>query len=405
MNVNSIFFENKEGQKLSARLELPADRKPQNFALFAHCFTCNKNFSAIRNISRALTSKGFGVLRFDFTGLGESEGNFADTNFSGNIEDLIAAAEFLDKNHMAPALLVGHSLGGAAVIYAGSLLDSVRAVATIGAPGDPEHLKHLFTSLQDDFESSGFANVSIGGRIFKIKKQFIDDLEARDMSEVLKKSKNALLVAHSPQDNIVGIDHASKIFKAARHPKSFVSLDNADHLLSNREDSLYIGGVIAQWAQRYINIPDEKKPETELQVVASLPDSEKFTTQIKAGKHFLVADEPESIGGNNFGPSPYELVSSALAACTAMTIRMYADRKEWPIEEVNVHIKHSKIHADDCNTCESSNASKIDKFLRVIEIKGDLDASQRKRLMEIADKCPVHRSLHSEIQIESIIKE
>jgi putative redox protein len=318
---------------------------------------------------------------------------------------LVAAAEFLDKNHMAPALLVGHSLGGAAVIYAGSLLDSVRAVATIGAPGDPEHLKHLFTSLQDDFESSGFANVSIGGRIFKIKKQFIDDLEARDMSEVLKNSKNALLVAHSPQDNIVGIDHASKIFKAARHPKSFVSLDNADHLLSNREDSLYIGGVIAQWAQRYINIPDQKKPDTELQVVASLPDSEKFTTQIKAGKHFLVADEPESIGGNNFGPSPYELVSSALAACTAMTIRMYADRKEWPIEEVNVHIKHSKIHADDCNKCESSNASKIDKFLRVIEIKGDLDASQRKRLMEIADKCPVHRSLHSEIQIESIIKE
>jgi uncharacterized OsmC-like protein len=225
------------------------------------------------------------------------------------------------------------------------------------------------------------------------------------MSEVLKNLNKALLVAHSPQDIIVGIDQASKIFKAAKHPKSFVSLNDADHLLSNQEDSLYIGGVIAQWAQRFINIPDEKKPESELQVVASLVDREKFTTQIKAGKHYLVADEPESIGGNDFGPSPYDLVSSALAACTAMTIRMYADRKKWPIEEVNIHIEHSKIHADDCNTCEHSNSSKIDKFLRVIELKGDLDESQRIKLMEIADKCPVHRSLHSEIQIESIMKE
>jgi pimeloyl-ACP methyl ester carboxylesterase len=253
MHFSNIVFENKDGYKLAARLDFPADRKPQNFALFAHCFTCNKNFSAIRNISSALISSGFGVLRFDFTGLGESEGDFSDTNFSGNIQDLIAAAEFLGKNHVAPALLVGHSLGGAAVIYAGSMLDSVRAIATIGAPGDPEHLRNLFITVKDDIDSLGYANVSIGGRIFKIKKQFIDDLETKNMSQVLNNLKKALLVAHSPQDNIVGIDHASKIFKAAKHPKSFISLNDADHLLSNRQDSLYIGGVIAQWAKRYLS--------------------------------------------------------------------------------------------------------------------------------------------------------
>jgi len=405
MNANKVIFKNSEGENLSARLDLPADRKPASFAIFAHCFTCNKNLPAIRNISRSLTSGGFGVLRFDFTGLGESEGDFADTNFSGNIQDLIAAAKFLTENYSAPSLLIGHSLGGAAVIYAGSQLQSVKAIATIGAPGDPRHVKNLITSKLDDIKTKGFADVSIGGRPFTIKKAFIDDLEATDMGSVLQKMKKAILVAHSPQDRIVGIDNASQIFMAAKHPKSFVSLDGADHLLSNPEDSTYIGNVIAQWAKRYISFPEIKKPDTKLQVVASLTNEEKFTTQLKAGKHYLIADEPENVGGNDYGPSPYDFVSSGLAACTAMTIRMYADRKKWNVEEVNVHVEHSKIHAEDCESCETTSTAKIDNFLRVIELKGDLDEAQKKRLLEIANKCPVHKTLLSEIKIESSLKD
>lgn len=405
MATTKVTFKNSEGENLSARLDLPVDRKPANYVLFAHCFTCNKNLSAIRNISRALTFNGFGVLRFDFTGLGESEGDFSDTNFSSNIQDLFAAANFLEKKYSAPTLLIGHSLGGAAVLLAGSRLQSVKAIATIGAPFDPAHVKRLITSKLDDITTMGYAEVSIGGRPFTIKKQFIDDLENTDMTTVLQKIKRAILVAHSPQDNIVGVNNASKIFMAARHPKSFVSLDGADHLLSNPDDSTYIGNVIAQWAKRYINFPETKKPDTKLQVVASLSNDEKFTTRLKAGKHYLVADEPVNMGGNDFGPSPYDFLSSGLAACTAMTIRMYANHKKWNVEKAEVHIEHNKIHAVDCESCETSNTSKIDKFVRVIELKGDLDDTQKKRLLEIANRCPVHRTLQSEIKIESSIKE
>ncbi len=404
MKTSKIDFKSQEGHKLTARIELPADRNPGSFALFAHCFTCNKNLSAVRNISRALTSAGFGVLRFDFTGLGESEGDFADTNFSSNIQDLKAAAEFLKKEYLAPSLLIGHSLGGAAVLYAAAEIDSVSAVATIGAPADPKHVKNLISSGMSDINEKGFAEVSIGGRPFTIKKQFIEDLEAVDMSAVLAKMRKAVLVAHSPQDNIVGIDNAASIFTKARHPKSFVSLDGADHLLSKAEDSAYIGNVIANWAKRYISFEEKAKPDTKLQVVASLDGADKFTTQIKAGKHYLIGDEPESYGGNDFGPTPYDFVSAGLASCTAMTIKMYADRKNWKIDEVNVHIKHSKQHAEDCGACEESTSSKIDQFDRVIELKGDLDESQKQRLLEIANKCPVHKTLLSEVKIETKLK-
>ncbi len=404
MKNQKITFKNNSGHTLTARIELPADRKPVSFAMFAHCFTCNKNLSAVRNISRALTGAGFGVLRFDFTGLGESEGDFADTNFSSNIQDLKVAAGFLEKEFMAPSLLIGHSLGGAAVLYAAAEMDSVGAVATIGAPADPKHVKDLISSGMADINEKGFAEVSIGGRPFTIKKQFIDDLEAVNMSAVLHKMGKALLVAHSPQDNIVGIDNAASIFKNARHPKSFVSLDGADHLLSRAEDSNYIGGVIASWAKRYINFRQEKKPDTDLQVVANLGAEDKFTTHIKAGKHYLIGDEPESYGGNDFGPTPYDFVSSGLATCTAMTIRMYADRKKWKIKEVNVHINHDKMHGKDCGKCENDTGSKIDRFTREIEIIGDLDENQRQRLLEIANKCPVHKTLLSEIKIETKLK-
>lgn len=405
MKTNRIKFTNKDGIVLTARLEMPADRKPESFALFAHCFTCNKNLSAIRNISRALTSAGFGLLRFDFTGLGESEGDFADTNFSSNIQDLLAAADYLEKNHAAPSLLIGHSLGGTAVLYAAAEMDSVSAVATIGAPADPNHVTNLMTHGLDEINAKGYAEVSIGGRPFTIKKQFIEDLKAVDMPGVLKNLRKAILIAHSPQDNIVGIDNAARIFKAARHPKSFVSLDGADHLLSNAADSEYIGSVIANWAKRYINFRENEKPETHLQVVASLIGEEKFTTQIKAGNHYLTGDEPESYGGNDFGPTPYDFVSAGLASCTAMTIRMYADRKKWKVEEVNVHIEHGKVHAEDCSKCENSASAKIESFSRIIELKGDLDEKQRLRLLEIANKCPVHKTLISEIKIETNLKE
>jgi putative redox protein len=404
MKVKKVVFKNPEGHNLTASVELPADRKPGNFAIFAHCFTCNKNFSAVRNISRALTSAGFGVLRFDFTGLGESEGDFADTNFSGNIQDIKAAASFLEEYYVAPSLLIGHSLGGAAVLYAAADIAAITAVASIGAPSDPIHVTRLISSDLDDISTKGQAEVSIGGRPFTIKKQFIDDLKAIDMSLVLKNLRKAVLIAHSPQDNIVGIDNAAAIFTAARHPKSFVSLDGADHLLSKTEDSQYIGDIIAHWAKRYISFQETKKPETHLQVVANLNGDDKFTTQIKAGNHYLIGDEPETYGGNDFGPSPYDFVSAGLATCTAMTIKMYADRKKWPIEEVNVHIEHNKIYGEDCGACENSSTAKIDKFTRVIELKGELDYSQKARLLEIANKCPVHKTLLSEIKIETKLK-
>lgn len=405
MKTTKVHFTNQEDHQLTARIELPADRNPGSFALFAHCFTCNKNLSAIRNISRALTAEGFGVMRFDFTGLGDSEGDFSDTNFSSNIGDLRAAADYLKSNYMAPALLIGHSLGGAAVLHASADIPSVAAVATIGAPSDPQHVTRLISGSVDDIESKGFAEVNIGGRPFTIKKQFIDDLRAVNMPDLLKKLKIALLFAHAPQDAIVGIDNAAELFEASRHPKSFISLDGADHLLSKSADSQYMGSVIASWAKRYVLFREKEKPDTHLQVVASLAEEDKFTTQVKAGKHYLIGDEPEASGGNDFGPTPYDLVSSGLATCTAMTIRMYADRKKWKVEEVNVHIEHNKVHAKDCEACENDPNAKIDRFSRVIEIEGDLDEQQKKRLLEIANKCPVYKTLLSEINIETKLKE
>ncbi len=405
MKNQKVTFENKDGHKLTAYIELPADRKPGSFAVFAHCFTCNKNLSAVRNISRALTGAGFGVMRFDFTGLGESEGDFSDTNFSSNINDIGAAASFLSQNYMAPSLLVGHSLGGAAVLYAASAIESIKAVATLGAPSDPNHVSKLLSSGLEDIEEKGYAEVNIGGRPFTIKKQFLDDLKETNLADVVGKLRKAILVAHSPQDNIVGINNAAEIFKHAKHPKSFVSLDGADHLLSKAEGSNYIGGVIASWAKRYIRLREDEKPGTHLQVVASLREENKFTTAIKAGDHFLTGDEPETYGGNNFGPTPYDFVSSGLATCTAMTIRMYADRKKWKIKEVNVHINHDKVHGEDCGKCENDASSKIDRFTREIELIGDLDEKQQQRLLEIANKCPVHKTLLSEIKIETKLKE
>lgn len=400
METNKIYFKNREGVRLSGRLDLPADQNPHNFAIFAHCFTCNKNFHAVRNVSRALASKGFGVLQFDFTGLGASKGDFSDSSFSGNVEDLLAASRFLEEEYQAPRLMVGHSLGGAAAILAAARLDSIQAVATIGSPSSPAHVQHLFQNSLEEIRKSGEALVSIGGRPFTIKKHFLDDLAGSALTQVVKDMRKAILILHSPQDAIVGIDNASELYTAAHHPKSFVSLDGADHLLNREADSLYVGEVIASWAQRYLPSQEAPRLSSRHQVVALLREDDTFTTRIKAGDHYLTADEPKTVNGNDFGPSPYELVASGLAACTAMTIKMYANRKKWPLEDVEVHVSYKKDHAEDNIHLEDKGA-KIDIFEREIKLSGTLDSSQQERMLEIANKCPVHKTLHSEVLVRT----
>jgi len=403
MNLQKITFQNKEGETIVGRLEMPADRHPHNYAIFAHCFTCNKNLLAVKNISRALTANGFAVLRFDFTGLGESEGDFENTNFSGNVSDLVAAAHYLEKTYDAPTLLVGHSLGGTAALFAAAEITSIKAVATIGAPSNPIHVKHLFKSTIPEIKASGKAVVNLSGRDFTIKKQFLDDLEHKSLAVVVKNMRKPILILHSPQDEIVGIKNAEEIYIAAHHPKSFVSLDGADHLLMKKEDSSYAGQLIAGWSKRYLPVPKEGDLKTEHNVVASLDADDGFTTAMKVGNHFMTADEPISFGGNDYGPSPYELVSAGLSACTAMTIQMYAKRKEWHLDNVQVHTSYSKSHAQDCKNCETDNA-KLDTFKREIIISGSLDDKQKSRILQIADKCPVHKTLHSTVQIITELK-
>jgi len=398
MNLQKVIFYNKTGEQLAGRLELPANQLPHNFVLFAHCFTCNKNLLAIKNISKSLTSSGFGVLRFDFTGLGESEGDFADTNFSGNVEDLIAAAEYLGDTYKEPSLLIGHSLGGAAAIIAASEIPSIKAIATIAAPSNPVHVKNLLRSNIEEINLKGKAVVNIGGRDFTIKKQFLEDLKTRTLAQIVKELRKPLLIMHSPQDQIVAIKNAEEIYVAAHHPKSFVSLDGADHLLSDKKDSSYAGSVISGWAKRYLEIPQDKRISSEQQVVASLDASDGFSTSMRVGNHYMMADEPEEFGGNDFGPSPYELVSAGLSACTAMTIQMYVKRKGWDLQNVEVHTSYSKSHAEDCQDCESAG-TKIDTFHRELKLTGSIDEKQAQRILEIADKCPVHKTLHSETQV------
>jgi uncharacterized OsmC-like protein/esterase/lipase len=404
MKSKKINFTNADGQKLSATLDWPADEQPHNYAIFAHCFTCGKNLNAVRNISRTLAAKGFAVLSFDFTGLGQSEGEFAETNFSANISDLIAAANFLKEFYKAPSLLIGHSLGGAAVIKAAASIDSVKAIVTIGAPAEAIHVKNLLKDKEEEILKKGEAEVDLGGRPFTIKKQFIDDLEKQSVTQVLVDLRKSILILHSPQDKIVDIDNAAELYLAAHHPKSFVSLDGADHLLSEKADSVYVGDVIASWAGRYLNIASEVIVDTEHQTVAVVGDKASgYTTLVKAGKHFLTADEPEDVGGSDLGPSPYELLSSALATCTAMTLRMYANRKDLQIEQIKVHVDYSRKHCDDCGDAENPGA-RIDHFERLIEVSGELDEQQLKRLLEIADKCPVHKTLEGKIKIETKYK-
>jgi putative redox protein len=388
---------------LAARLERPAG-EARAVALFAHCFTCTKEILAAKRIASALAERGIAVLRFDFTGLGSSEGEFANTNFSSNVDDLVAAADHLRATLAAPKILVGHSLGGAAVLAAAEQIGEATAVATIGAPADPAHVQHLFADHAEAIASEGEAEVQLAGRAFRIKKQFLEDIEGQRLEARIKGLGKALMVMHAPLDQTVSIDNAAHIFQAAKHPKSFVSLDDADHLLTRRADADYAAEVIAAWASRFLPPAErENAPETEDGEVLVRESGEgRFAQQILAGGHRLTADEPPAVGGGDRGPTPYGLLLAGLGACTSMTLRLYADRKGWPLERVTVRLKHDKIHAQDCESCETTEG-RIDHIARELTIDGPLDADQRHRLLEIADKCPVHKTLHSEVAIETKI--
>lgn len=387
----AVRFPGAQGAHLSGRLERPLGQPPRAYALFAHCFTCGKDLRAAREISRALTEEGFGVLRFDFTGLGESAGDFADTDFAGNVADLVAAARWLETEHTAPSLLIGHSLGGAAAIVAATELPSVQAVATIGAPSTTEHLADSLKAQAPALEQEASAEVAIAGRAFRIGKKLVDDLAADRVRDAAKALRRPFLVLHAPGDEIVGIDHARRLFEAARHPKSFQSLDHANHLLSRGADARQAARLIATWAAPYLpEAPAEDETPAGLApgLVRVEGGAEGFTLAVLTGKHRLIADEPAAYGGEDRGPAPFEFLLAGLGACTAMTLRMYADRKGWPLEGVHVDLQRTK-----------GEGEAPDHYRRLLQLAGPLDDEQRQRLTEIAERCPVHRSLERGAEI------
>ncbi len=410
LTAQRVHFPGASGERLAARLERPSG-PIRAYALFAHCFTCSKDLKAVRRISRALAQRGIAVLRFDFTGLGESEGDFADTNFTSNLGDLRAAIAFLREQHAAPSLVIGHSLGGAAVLAVVGEEPEVMAVATIGAPSDTSHLrKGLIASapaLDRNDEGADKAEIQLAGRPFTIRRQLLDDLGDQRVLDHVARLGKPLLIMHSPIDEVVGVDHARRLYQAAHHPKSFVSLDDADHLLLARDrDADYAAEVLATWAGRYL-------PEAPPNTSESTPDAalapgsvrvrggaRGYTQQIEAGRHHQLADEPVSVGGADAGPTPYDFLLTALGTCTSMTLRMYADRKGWDLQGVEVVLRHRKVHAKDCADC-ASEGGQVDEIERTLSIEGPLDDAQRARLVEIADRCPVHRTLTSETKIRT----
>lgn len=397
MNSTKVEFPGARGARLAARLDLP-DGPPRAHALFAHCFTCNKDVVAAARIARALTARGFAVLRFDFTGLGESGGDFGNTDFTSNVADLVHAADYLRDRYAAPTMLIGHSLGGAAVLAARHLIPEVRAVAVIGAPADPDHVLRLITTGRAEIEATGEAVVELAGRTFRIRKEFLDDIAAQPQARRIAELGAALLVLHSPEDRLVGIENARRIFDTARHPKSFIALDGADHLLTDRADAEYVAAIVETWAARYVAAGSPAPAAAEEGLVVVSENGERpFGQTITTGRHTLLADEPAPIGRDT-GPNPYDLVSAGLGACTSMTVRMYAERKGWPLDQVTVELRHARVHAKDCAECETS-AGHVDRFDLAIRLTGDLDDEQRRRLLEIAAKCPVHRTLCSEVRI------
>lgn len=405
MPIEKHEFQSPSGVKLAARYDRP-DGEPRGYALFAHCFTCSKDFIAARRVAADLSRLGFAVLRFDFTGLGASGGEFGNTSFSSNVDDLVAAAAYMADRGEAPSILIGHSLGGAAVLAAASSIPSAKGVATIGAPADVAHVLHQFESDVETIDKEGQAEVTLAGRKFTISKSFVDVARGTKLEDAVGKLKRDLLVLHSPIDQTVGIANATKIFLAAKHPKSFVSLDTADHLLTKETDARYVAGIIAAWAGRFLPAEEPQGVEAIEHVRVTETRQGKFQNIIQAGKHRFFADEPESVGGLDTGPSPYDLLSASLGACTSMTLRMYADFKKVPLEVVSVDVSHNKIHSDDCADCNDelkAKSAKIDNFERTITVSGELDEKTRQKLLEIADKCPVHKTLEGGAHVSTTI--
>lgn len=401
-------FQGHSGAKLAARLDLPAG-SIRAWALFAHCFTCSKDTLAAKRISGELARAGIAVMRFDFTGLGSSDGDFASTNFSSNVADLRAAAEWLGKHYDAPEILVGHSLGGAAVLAIAGDLASVRAVVTLGAPAEANHVIHNFGGHIDEIAEKGAAEVNLGGRTFTIQRQFVEDLNATSLAERISRMKKALLVLHAPLDQVVGIENAGAIFTAAKHPKSFVSLDGADHLLTRAADANYVAGIVASWAARYLSAEEPRHEDDPVEdVVVGETGQGKFQVSVQAGPHRFLADEPADVGGSDTGPTPYDLLSAGLGACTAMTLRMYARLKKIDIGLVTVTVRHNKVHMKDCLECteeERANGGKIDRFERVISVDGGVPEGLEDKIIEIADKCPVHRTLEHGAKVATRVEQ
>ncbi len=398
-STQKITFTGSQGDELAARLDLPPG-PPAAIALFAHCFTCGKDIAAASRVSAGLVAEGFGVLRFDFTGLGSSQGEFANTNFTSNVDDLVAAADMLRDDHQAPRLLIGHSLGGAAVLAAAARIPEVAAVATIAAPSDPAHVADVFTpDAMARIEEDGEAEVDLAGRSFRIRRQLLDDIGRQNLDACLAGLDAALLVMHSPIDTLVDIDHARRIYEGARHPKSFVSLDGADHLLTDRADSAYAARVLAAWAARYVpEVQADAGPEgAEGEVVVEEAGTGGLSQTVAAGRHVLAADEPPGIGDDT-GPTPYDLLLAGLGACTSMTLRLYARRKDLPLDHVRVTLSHERTHSDDCADPDDAPC-RIERITRSIELTGDLDDDQRSRLLAIADRCPVHRTLEADLRV------
>ncbi len=390
MPTEKLTFAGHAGHMLAARLDMPNGPHLAT-ALFAHCFTCSKDITAARRIAARLSSMGIAVLRFDFTGLGHSEGEFENTSFSSNVEDLIGACAALDARGMSPTLLIGHSLGGAAVLKAAPMMSGVKAVVTIGAPFDPAHVTHHFADAVPQIMADGATEVSLGGRPFRIGKDFVEDVSQANLKSAIAHLGAALLVLHAPRDATVGINNAADIFLAAKHPKSFVTLDDADHLITRPADAEYTADVIAAWSKRYLKLdqPQEHATVPEGVMRVQEADADGFLQDVQSGPHHALADEPVKFGGTNKGFTPYGFVSAGLGACTSMTIRMYARRKGWPLTSVSVDITHAKEHAADA----ADPGAKVDHFDRTIRLEGDLSDTQRAKLLEIADKCPVHRTL------------
>jgi uncharacterized OsmC-like protein/alpha/beta superfamily hydrolase len=398
VDSRKIEFPGAAGATLAARLDLPA--RPRAFALFAHCFTCGKDIFAAQRIAQRLTSSDIAVLRFDFTGIGSSEGEFANTNFSSNVGDLVAAATYLRQHHAAPALLIGHSLGGAAVLAAAPQIPEATAVATIGAPASAAHVAHNFAADLADIAATGRATVTLAGRSFTITQQFLDDVAGQNLLGGLAKLKKAMLVCHAPGDEVVGIDNASAIFLAARHPKSFLSLDTADHLVRKRADAIYLADVIAAWAARYLPAAEEVEALPQGVVEVRETRSGHLTQRVRAGRHVLLADEPVAVGGDDAGPGPYDYLLTALGACTSMTMRLYAERKGIAAGRIAVRLAHRRVHAEDCADCETTQGN-IGEITCDIAIEGDVSEADRARLLAIADRCPVHTTLTHEIKIRT----